>query len=140
MELNDIEKGKFLVTVQAIVFDQKTKKILIGKREKDPYIKKLTWCFIGGRAEYDELENPITNIVKENTGLDVEVKEVVHAKTYPEERKIIAIYYKVIKKGGELKKSDKFVELKWIKPTEVSDYFTTSLHDKVLAFLKKLEE
>ena len=53
MELDKLEKGTFLVTLQAIIYNPKTKKILIGKRENDPHVPQLSWSFIGGRAHYD---------------------------------------------------------------------------------------
>ncbi len=141
MELDKLEKGTFLVTLQAIIYNPKTKKILIGKRENDPHVPQLSWSFIGGRAHYDELEKSVKKIVKEKVGLDVEVGKVIHAKTYPEHRKIISIYFTTTYQSGEPElKSQYFVELKWIKPTEIKKYFTTSIHPEVYKFMKTLEK
>ncbi|MCX6774860.1 MAG: hypothetical protein NTY99_02090 [DPANN group archaeon] len=35
----DFKRGAFLVNVLGIVYNPKTKKILIGRRENDPYVK-----------------------------------------------------------------------------------------------------
>lgn len=43
----------FLLNVLGIVYDPETRKILIGRRENDPYLKKLSWTFLGGRPVYD---------------------------------------------------------------------------------------
>ena len=139
IDLKEYKNGVFLVTVQAIVYDPETRKILIALRKKDPHIKKLSWTFIGGRAHYDELDKSVKKHVKDHTGLNVKVKKVIHAKTYPEERKIVSIYFMTVRTSGKLKKSDKFEEFKWVKPTAVTSYFTTSLHKDVLKFLKELE-
>lgn len=141
MEPDKLEKGLFMVTLQAIIYNPKTKKILIGKRENDPHIPKLSWCFIGGLAHHDELEESIKKIIKEKVGLDVEIGKIIHAKTYPEHRKIISIYFTTTYHSGELElKSTDFVELKWIKPTEIKKYFTTSVHPEVYRFMESLEK
>ena len=49
-----MEKGKFAVIVLAIIFDPEKRKILIGKRENDPYVEKLSWVFPGGRITTEE--------------------------------------------------------------------------------------
>lgn len=140
MELAKFDKGVFLVNVLAIIYDTKTKKILIGRREDDPYIKELSWCFPGGRPSYKEdLELDLKQIIKIKTGLEIDVKKVVFAKTYPERREFLSIYYFTEVVGGEAKPSENIKELKWMKPTEVKDYFTTSLHPEVMEFLKSLD-
>ena len=137
MSLENLSDGQFLVTLQAIVYNTKTKKILIGLRKDDPNIEQLSWTFIGGRAENEELEESLKNTVKDKTGLDVDIKQIVHAKTYPENRKIISIYFCT---ESETEETDNkgFEELKWIDPKEVQKYFTTSIHPKVLDFLEKM--
>ena len=42
-----------MLNVLGIVYDPETRKILIGRRENDPYLKKLSWTFLGGRPVYD---------------------------------------------------------------------------------------
>jgi len=140
MDLKNLDKGVFLVNVQAILCNPITKKILMGRRENDPYIEKLTWSFPGGKANYEaDLEECLKEQVKKKTGLEIKIEKIIFAKTYPEDRKIISIYYLCEPAGGKEKVDEKFVELKWIKPTEVKNYFTTSLHRKLVYFLKSLE-
>ncbi|MFH0714778.1 MAG: NUDIX domain-containing protein [Candidatus Diapherotrites archaeon] len=141
LDFSQFDKGVFLVNLLGIVFDEKAGKILIGRRENDPHVKELGWCFPGGRPLYEgELEESLKAEIRKKTGLEVEVKEIVFAKTYPEKREFLAIYYCCSPKGGKEQSGEKFKELKWIRPTEVTKYFTTSLHPKVLEFLKTLEE
>jgi ADP-ribose pyrophosphatase YjhB (NUDIX family) len=135
-------KGIFLVNVLGIIYNPKTKKILIGRRENDPYIKKLTWCFPGGRPSYKkDLEFYLKHEIKIKTGLNISMEKivVVFAKTYPEKRKFLSIYYYCEVKGGKEKAGNDLVELKWVKPTEVKKYFTTSLHPKLFKYLKTLD-
>jgi len=141
MEWKDFDKGVFLVNCLGIIYNPKTKKVLIGRRENDPYIKELTWCFPGGRPGYkDDLEYYLKEEIKKKTNLDVKVKKIVFAKTYPEKREFLSIYYFCEFIKGKEEAKERFKEVKWVKPTEVNDYFTTSLHSQVLEFLKSLEK
>lgn len=140
MEWSQFDKGVFLVNVLGIIYNSKTKKILIGRRENDPYIKELSWCFPGGRPGYKEdLELYLKHEIKIKTGLDVSIKKIVFAKTYPEKREFLSIYYYCEVIGGKEKAGEDFKEIKWIKPTDVKKYFTTSLHPNLLDYLKTLE-
>ena len=140
MNWEDFDKGVFLVNVLGIVYNPKTRKIIIGRRENDPYLKNLSWCFPGGRPSYEEdLEFYLKKEIKKKTGLEVDVKNVVFAKTYPEKREFLSIYYYCEAVGGNERVGEKFVELKWVKPSDVKRYFTTSLHPKLMEFLKKLD-
>jgi ADP-ribose pyrophosphatase YjhB (NUDIX family) len=142
MDWIQFEHGVFLVNLLAIVYDEKTHKILIGRREEDDYIPELSWAFPGGKAGYDEeLEHHLAEKVKEETRLDIEIEEIVFAKTYPEKREFLSIYYfckcRVI--GNQEKAGEPFKELKWVTPSEVDKYFTTSLHPKLHEYLKTLD-
>jgi ADP-ribose pyrophosphatase YjhB (NUDIX family) len=140
MDWTQFDKGVFLVNVLGIVYDSKTRQILIGRRENDPYIKELSWAFPGGRPAYQEdLEFYLKQEIRKKTGTEVTVKQVVFAKTYPEKREFLSIYYLCEFAGGEAKPGEKFTEVKWINPTAVQQYFTTSLHPKLLEYLKTLE-
>ncbi|MCX6728622.1 MAG: NUDIX hydrolase [Candidatus Saccharibacteria bacterium] len=142
MDWSIFKKGVFLVNLLGIIYDTSTKKILIGKRVDDPHLKDLSWVFPGGRPDYKkEMDENLKYEVKENTGLDVDVKHVVFAKTYPEKREFLSIYYycELTTPNQKELAQGNLKELKWIKPTEVGEYFTTSIHPKILEYLKSLE-
>jgi len=140
MDWKQFDRGVFLVNVLGIIYNPKTRQILIGKREDDPYIKELSWCFPGGRPGYNnDIEFYLKHEIKIKTGLEVDVKKVIFAKTYPEKREFLSIYYYCEVSGGKEKAGEKFVELKWVKPSDVQKYFTTSLHPRLLDFLKTLD-
>ena len=141
MNWKQLDKGVFLVNVLAIVYNPKTRQILIGKRRgDDSYIKEISWTFPGGRPAYgDDLEFYLKYNIKIKTGLDAEIKKIIFAKTYTEKREFLAIYYLCEVIGGKEMAGEKFIEIKWVKPTDVQKYFTTSLHPKLLDYLKTLE-
>lgn len=142
MDWSIFTKGVFLVNLLAIIYNPTTKKILIGKRVNDPNLKELSWVFPGGRPDYkNEMEINLQHEIMENAGLDVTVKKIVFSKSYPEKREFLSIYYhcESTANEGDEKPVGNLKELKWINPTDVKDYFTTSIHPKILAYLKGLE-
>jgi ADP-ribose pyrophosphatase YjhB (NUDIX family) len=133
-------RGVFLVNVLGIVYNPQTKKVLIGKREGDPFIKELSWGFPGGRPAYElNLEDYLRKEIKVKTGVDVNIDKVFYAKTYPEKREFLSIYYLCEVAGGSEQAGEKFSEIKWVKPSEVKEYFTTSLSPKLAEYLVTLE-
>ena len=140
IDVGEHEKGIFSVIVLGIIYDPKEKKILIGKRENDPDVPQLSWCFPGGRPEYGEkLEDAVKREIKEETGLDVESLGSIHSKVYPEKKDFLAIYYLCEMTEGELQAGDNFIELKWVKPEELEEHFTTSFSDKLKEYILNLK-
>lgn len=142
MEWELFPKGVFLVNLLGIIYDPAKKQILIGKRLNDPNIKELSWVFPGGRPDYRvDLEENLRSKIKEDTNIDIMVKNIVFAKTYPEKREFLSIYYlcEYDSSDGTETPAGSLKELKWVKPSEVTNYFTTSIHDKVLEYLATLD-
>jgi len=143
-DLKKFVRGVFLVNVLSIVYDTKTKKILIGRREKDPYVKTFSWTLPGGRPGYKkELEQYLKLEVKKKTNLKIKIKKIIFAKTYPGKRKLLSIYYlaEPINVGNE-KAGEKFKEIKWVKINEINKYFApsyTPLHPQIMKILRKLK-
>lgn len=130
----------FVVLLQGIVYNPETKKILIGKRENDPNLPKLTWCFPGGKLSYEkDLEKTLKKKIKEKTGVDVESLGTIFAKTYPEKQEFLSIYYLCEVVCGEEKPADDLIELKWVAPEELEDYFAISFHPKLKEYILNLK-
>jgi len=134
------EKMKFENVLLAIIYDPKTKKILIGRRENDPHVEKLTWCFPGGRlCQEEEIEDCLKKKIKTKTGYEVSNLGAVFAKTYPEKRDLFAVYYLCEVTGGDEKVGNDLVELKWVAPEELESLFTTSFHPNLKEYLMNLK-
>jgi len=140
-EWNNSQKGTFRVNVIGVVFDTKTRKILIGKKENDPHVPELSWCFPGGGPKHDEeLEEAVVREVKEETGLTVVSLGSIFARILPEQKNILLIYYLCEAVGGKEKKSsDEFSELKWVNPDELEKHFTTSFDKKLKEYILNLK-
>jgi ADP-ribose pyrophosphatase YjhB (NUDIX family) len=140
MDWNKFDHGVYLVNCLGVVYNPKAKRILIGRRENDPYLKELTWCFPGGRPNYGEpLETGLKRQIKIKTGLNVKVNRLIHVRTYPEKKEFLSLYYFCEVTDGKEKAGDLFKEIKWIEPSKVDKYFTTSIDPCILEFLYSLK-
>lgn len=129
-----------MLNVLGIIYNPKNKKILIGKREEDLFVKGLSWCFPGGRPKYGEtLEQGLKREVTIKTGLDIDIKKLIFARVVTEKKDFLLIYYFCECSSGKARAGEKFSEVKWIKPSEVKKYFTTSVDPAILKFLKSLK-
>ncbi len=134
------ELDDFKVILLGVIFDPKTKKILIGKRENDPYVPELSWVFPGGRAtQNEELEKTLKRKIKEKTGLEIENLGTIFTKIYPEKKEFLAIYYLCEVIGGEENPSEDIKELKWVNPEELEEHFTTSFHETLKEYIMNLK-
>ena len=130
------KKEKFEVIILGIIFDPKEKKILIGRRENDENIPELTWCFPGGRATYDEdVDKTLKRTLKAQTGYDVKNLGAIFSKIYPERKDLLAVYFLTQAFDGKEKPGKDILELKWVSPKELENYFTTSFHKKLKEYL-----
>ena len=133
------EFPRFNVIALAIIFDTSKKKILIGRRENDPYVPKLSWAFPGGKANHEEdIDKSLKKAVKEKTGYTIKNLGAIFAKTYPEKKDLLSVYFFCEFIEGKEKVGGEFKELKWVSPKEISKYFTTSYHPKLKEYIDDL--
>jgi len=116
-------------------------KVLIGKRKnKDEFVEHLIWVFPGGEVGAN-IEESLKKIIEEETNLDVEIKELVYVRKPPESKiNMVLFYFDCMPLNRDEKSGGDLVELMWVKPTSVCEFFTTSVSDKVMEFLRSIEE
>jgi len=135
-----MEENKFNVLLLGVIFDPKTKKILIGKRENDPYIPKLTWCFPGCRLKpKEDIEESLKNKLKEKTGYKIKNLGSIFSKIYPEKEDQVGIYFFCEVISGKAKTGKDFKELKWVAPEDLQKHFTTSFHPHLKEYILNLK-
>jgi ADP-ribose pyrophosphatase YjhB (NUDIX family) len=124
----------------AIIFDPEKRKILIGKRENDPYVKELSWVFPGGRLVSKETEeHTLKKIVKKQTGLNIENLGTVFSRIFPEKKDFFLIYNLCELTGGKEKPGEDLKQLKWVSPDKLQDNFTTSFDPKLKEYINNLK-
>ncbi len=138
--MEEKKQDYFIPVLLGIIYDPSTKKILIGRREKDKLVPQLTWIFPGGKAKFDEeLEQRLKKTIKEKTNLDVESLGCIFSRVLPEKNNLLMIYYLCEKIGGKEAAQDEFVEIKWVSPEELENHFTTSFHPHLREYVLNLK-
>jgi len=130
----------FKVVLLGIIYDPKTRKILIGRREKDPYVPELRWTPPGGRIiPGKDLEASLKIKIKEQTGFDVVNLGNIFA-MIPEEKKdfILLLYLCEVVKGKE-KVGGNLKEIKWVKPEELDNHFAIAYHPYLREYILNLK-
>jgi ADP-ribose pyrophosphatase YjhB (NUDIX family) len=130
----------FNVILLGIIYDPKTKKILLSRRENDPYLKDLSWCFPGGRAiKGEDIDKTLKNTVKTKTGLEVKNLGTVFSRSYPGKEEFLQIFFLCEVFKGKEKAGDKIVELKWVSPEEVEGHFSSPFNTRLKEYILSLK-
>lgn len=137
--MTETSKPQFEVILLGIIFDPKERKILLGRRENDSCMKNLTWCFPGGRLNYNEgLDKTLKAKIKLKTGLDVKNLGAVFANTSPELPKTLLIYFLCEAFQGDLQPGDDLVELEWVKPVNLEEFRGRPLNSRLKEYLMNI--
>ena len=133
-------KAPFHVILLGVIFDPGKRKILIGRRENDPDIPKLSWVFPGGKLLHGEdLDKKLKQMIEEETGLNVKNLGTIFSKVYPEKEDLLSVYFLCESIGGDEKPGGDLVELKWVSPDEIEKHFTTSFHPHLKEYIFNLK-
>lgn len=130
-------KNAYFAKVLGIIFDTKRKMILIGKKICKGNTKR--WTFPGSNLLHgQEPEDVVKRGVWSETGLKVESLGTIFAKTYPDKRGHLSIYFLCETVGGKERVGEDFEEIKWVRPKEVKDYLPGSFHPKLREYIEGL--
>ncbi|MBS3076574.1 NUDIX domain-containing protein [Candidatus Pacearchaeota archaeon] len=132
---------KFNVVVLGIIFNPETRKILIGRRENDPDLPELNWCFPGGRLiPGKKCDNTLKEKIKLKTGYNVKNLGTIFSRVYPNKQDLLQIYFLCEIFEGDEKPGDDLVELKWVKPEEVEKYFKGPFNTRLKEYIMNLKK
>lgn len=130
----------FKVFLAGIIFDPAKRKILIGRKENDPYLPGVTWCFPGAKLmNGDEMNTKLKSQIKEKTGYEIKNLGAVFSKVYPEQKNLMTVYFLCEVFKGEEKVGGDLVELKWVNPDDIEEHFTTSFHPRLKEYINNLK-
>jgi 8-oxo-dGTP diphosphatase len=107
-------------------------RLLLIKRGREP--GKGLWAVPGGKVEPGEaLRDTVRREVKEETGLDIEVGELIWAgENIGEHGHLVLIDYLAEVIGGDLSPGDDADEAAWVEIGEAGDWpLTMSMHDLI---------
>ncbi len=128
------DKGEFNVIVLGIIFDPKTKKILVGKAKGDK-----NWSFLESDLICkEELDVKLKKDVKEKTGFIIKNLGAIYAKNCLEKKENLEIYFLCEIASGKEEKGEDVEELKWVKPKEVEEYLNATLPTRLKEYITNL--
>jgi len=129
---------KFRVVTNAIITHKG--KILLGKKEeKEDHPISGEWHFPGGHLDKnEEPEDAVKRKVKEDTGLDIEVHQLVDATSGAESNENVPfmLLYHCEAQKKDIDLGDGLEEVKWVEPRKVKD----SLGPNFCKIIKSREE
>ena len=138
--MEEMEFDKFNIVLLGVIFDPNKKRILIGRREKDPYVPELMWTPPGGSIiSGEDLENSLKKKIKIQTGLEVENLGNIFAMIPEEKKNFILLLYLCEVIGGKEKVGGNLKEIKWVKPEELDNYFTIAYHPHLKEYILNLK-
>lgn len=132
--------NQFSVILLGVVFDPESRKILVGRRDNDPYVEELNETIPGGGANPDEqLDDTLKRKIKEQTGYDVVSLGSVFS-TIPQERKdFVLICYLCEVVGGEKREEGKLKNVRWINPEDLEEVLgDVQLHPDLKEYINSL--
>ncbi|MBT3315926.1 MAG: NUDIX hydrolase [Anaerolineae bacterium] len=114
-------RPKYMVAVAAIVFD-KNGKVLLGKHT---YRKCCSWGILAGNLEYGEdPKNAIVRELREETGLEIRVEQLLKAVSAKEDHHISLIYAcKIV--DGVFQPSAEISAIEYFSPDELPKMLST---------------
>jgi 8-oxo-dGTP diphosphatase len=112
--------------------------ILIGQKEEDEdHPIGGEWHILGGHLEHGEQpEEAMKREAKEETGLEVEVHQVIDVMTWSNRNKALSVLYHCEASSSNAEAKDDLQELKWVSPDEIKDF----VHEEEVERLEKREE
>ncbi|MBD3311475.1 MAG: NUDIX domain-containing protein [Candidatus Magasanikbacteria bacterium] len=133
--------------IDAVILNEKDE-ILLVKRDVSPF--KGFWTLVGGRVEVGDnnIEHTVLREVKEETGLDVEIKNLIDIFADPSMNPppdprffVVQVAFEVKIKKGELKINPEVSDFKWLTLEKLAEHPLAFNHGLIaLTYLKKKKE
>lgn len=124
-----------------IVLNKKGEVLIVKRKRKEitKTGKNLIWVFPGGIQEKGETREArvIAEVLRE-TGYKVKVKKLIHLRLHPDTYKMVSYFFCELESENqnEIIEKDEISEVKWVKPEDLKNYFTTDIDSEVKNFLK----
>jgi len=135
-----MEENNFEMVLLGVIFDPSTRKILIGKRESDPNVPNLNWCFPGGRLKHGEsVDKILKQKIKLKTGYDVKNLGTIFVNTSQDKQNIFLVYFLCEVFQGEAQAGDDLTEVKWIAPDELEEYRKRPMNTRLKEYIMSLK-
>ncbi|GIW67526.1 MAG: hypothetical protein KatS3mg096_394 [Candidatus Parcubacteria bacterium] len=135
------KKGEEFMIVLGIVLNKKGEVLIVKRKKKEITAngKEFIWAFPGGRQEKGETrEDRVVSEVLAETGYKVKPLRQIHLRVHPDTLTLIAYFLCELEKEEpvqEIEEKDEVEEVRWVKPEELKNYFTTDIDPEVKKIL-----
>ncbi|MEA3413982.1 MAG: NUDIX domain-containing protein [Nanoarchaeota archaeon] len=130
-----MEMDKFKIKVVGIIFNPKTRKILIGKNKEDE-----KYSFLEGNLTHkEELDKCLKRTITEKTGYITHNLGAIYAENRLREDDKLKIHFLCEATEGEEKPGENVEELIWVKPSEVENKLNVELPTRLHEYIMNLE-
>lgn len=120
-----------------VVLNKKGDVLIIKRRkiEKCQSGRFLQWAFPGGRQIKGETRaESVKREILEETGYGVKVVKEIHLRVHPDSHIMMAYHLCELENENQIQEPsepDEIEEIKWVKPEELKNYFTTDIDPEV---------
>jgi len=124
--------NKFKVKIIGILFEPKSRKILLGKNIGD---KKFS--FLDGELKYnEELDVGLKRVAKQKTGYKIHNLGAVYAKNKIKNKKdLLELYFLCEATEGKEKSGPKVEKIIWVKPSEIEKKLKQKLPTRLKEYI-----
>jgi ADP-ribose pyrophosphatase YjhB (NUDIX family) len=130
-----MEMDKFKIKIVGIIFDPKTRKILVGKNHGDE-----KYSFLEGDLTYDEeMDKCLKRTINEKTGYIAHNLGAIYAENKLKEDDKVKIHFLCEATEGEEKPGEDVAELVWVSPSKVEEYLQVELPTRLHEYIMNLE-
>lgn len=130
-----MENEEFYIKIVGIIFDTKTRKILIGKNKRDN-----KYSFLEGNLNHtEELDACLKRTVTEKTGYSVHNLGSIYAENMLADKNKVKLHFLCEVKAGEQNPGENVEELIWVKPSEVEGKLQVDLPSRLHEYITNLE-
>ena len=130
-----METQKFLVKIIGIIFEPKSRMIMVGKNFGDK-----NFSFLEGNLKYnEELDVGLKRIAKQKTGYKIHNLGAIYAKNRLKKKNQLHLYFLCEATEGKEKPGPKVEKLKWIKPKQVEKEINEKLPSRLRGYIFGLQ-
>jgi ADP-ribose pyrophosphatase YjhB (NUDIX family) len=133
------KKPEFIVL--GIVLNKNGEVMIVKRKKKETTLtgKELVWVFPGGKQEKEETrEERVVKEILDETGYKVKPIKQISLRVHPDVFKMVAYFLCQLEEEEpvcEILEKEEIEEVKWVKPEELKQYFTTDIDLEVQKIL-----
>lgn len=114
---------KMVIAVKGVIINEG--RVLIVKRSEDDEVGGGTWECVGGKIDFGEgLEDALEREIKEEVGLEVNVKQILYATTFKTNptRQVVILTYLCSSSNQEVLLSSEHSDYRWVTVDQLKSY------------------